>query len=408
MAKISPYGIYRAFNLAGTAALDGGKLYTYEAGTTTPKPTYTDASGNTANPNPVILDVNGSARIWLDVGGYKFVLTDKNDVEQFTEDNIDGGGAAGFASQVITTSTGITLTSTYQNTVIVCTQPVTLSLVSAGIAGDGYVAVIINRSSGNVTLAPDGAETINGASSYIVYPNGAANIHTNGIEWYVSADGQKEMQDDEFRILGSVDSTKKLAFEVDGLTTATTRTLTAQDANGTIYITGGQDVAVADGGTGASTALAGFDALKQAATDSYTGVVELSTDAEARTGTSTVLAVTPANLEARHFESAQQTITAAGSLTIAHGLGKVPSMCGLILVCTTAELGYSVNDRAQTFLGAADAAFNFGATVVADATNLNVRFGSSNPTFVVHNKTTGATTQITNASWRAVFTATLN
>lgn len=220
--------------------------------------------------------------------------------------------------------------------------------------------------------------------------------------------GALETPDDTFRVVGSVDATKKLAFEIDGLTTATTRTLTVQDVSGTIYVSGGTDIPITDGGTGASTAATAFANLKQDATTSATGVVELSTDAEARTGTSTVLAVTPANLEARHFESSQQTITAAGSLTIAHGLGKVPSMCGLILVCTTAELGYSVNDRAQTFLGSADAAFNFGATVVADATNLNVRFGSSNPTFVVHNKTTGATTQITNASWRAVFTATLN
>jgi hypothetical protein len=61
-------------------------------------------------------------------------------------------------------------------------------------------------------------------------------------------------------------------------------------------ITGITDLAIADGGTGASTASAAFTALKQAATTSATGVVELATDAEAMAGTDTTRAVTPSNL----------------------------------------------------------------------------------------------------------------
>jgi len=364
MAKISPYGIYRAFNLAGTAALDGGKLYTYEAGTTTPKPTYTDASGNTANANPVVLDVNGSARIWLDVGGYKFVLTDKNDVEQFTEDNIDGGGAAGFASQVITTSTGITLTSTYQNAVIVCTQPVTLSLVSAGIAGYGYVAVIINRSSGNVTIAPDGSETINGASSYIVYPNGAANIHTNGIEWYVSADGQKEMQDDEFRILGSVDSTKKLAFEVDGLTTATTRTLTAQDKNGILPVIETANILIpataavpssislaedTDNGTNTVTIIAPASVASDKvltlpdATGTIISTADKASTSDVQTGTSDVTYITPAGLRAGALVlSSSRSLTGTSVV-----FGSIPSWAKRVTVTFS---GLSTSGGAQPII----------------------------------------------------------
>lgn len=41
-------------------------------------------------------------------------------------------------------------------------------------------------------------------------------------------------QDNNFRIAGSSDNTKLVAFEVDGLTTGTTRTLTVPDANTTI------------------------------------------------------------------------------------------------------------------------------------------------------------------------------
>ncbi|ODT22211.1 MAG: hypothetical protein ABS35_15270 [Kaistia sp. SCN 65-12] len=52
-------------------------------------------------------------------------------------------------------------------------------------------------------------------------------------------------------------------------------------------------VAIADGGTGASTAAAAFTNLKQAASATVTGVVELATAAEIRTGTDAVRAITP-------------------------------------------------------------------------------------------------------------------
>jgi hypothetical protein len=42
---------------------------------------------------------------------------------------------------------------------------------------------------------------------------------------------------------------------------ASDKTITLQDVTGTVYVTGGTDVAVADGGTGASTAIAAFNAL---------------------------------------------------------------------------------------------------------------------------------------------------
>ena len=43
-----------------------------------------------------------------------------------------------------------------------------------------------------------------------------------------------EFPDDVFRVIGSVDATKKLAFEVDGFTTATTRTITIPDSTTTM------------------------------------------------------------------------------------------------------------------------------------------------------------------------------
>lgn len=76
--------------------LAGGKLYSYEAGTTTPLATYTDQSGSTANTNPIILDASGEADVWVDAAvAYKFVLHDSSDVEQWTTDNVGGASGSG-------------------------------------------------------------------------------------------------------------------------------------------------------------------------------------------------------------------------------------------------------------------------------------------------------------------------
>ena len=58
-------------------------------------------------------------------------------------------------------------------------------------------------------------------------------------------------------------------------------------------------ILISQGGTGQNTALNAFNALKQMATDTYTGVVELATDAETVTGTDAVRATTPAGITAR-------------------------------------------------------------------------------------------------------------
>lgn len=70
--------------------LSGGKLYSYIAGTTTPLGTFSDDEV-TPNTNPVILDSDGYADIWLASASiYKFKLDDANDVTQWTVDNIPG------------------------------------------------------------------------------------------------------------------------------------------------------------------------------------------------------------------------------------------------------------------------------------------------------------------------------
>ena len=83
----------------GAEALAGGKIHTYEAGTTTPLATYQDLAGATANTNPVILDSAGMAIIRQTDGvAYKWVVTDADDNVLFTRDNITVGQSASSSS----------------------------------------------------------------------------------------------------------------------------------------------------------------------------------------------------------------------------------------------------------------------------------------------------------------------
>ena len=91
--NLSPIGNGFQFFSNDGLPLNGGKILTYQAGSTTPFPTYTDSSGLIANTNPIILGTSGRPpeEIWLEEGYYyKFVLTDSDDVVIQTYDNLYG------------------------------------------------------------------------------------------------------------------------------------------------------------------------------------------------------------------------------------------------------------------------------------------------------------------------------
>ena len=91
--NLSPIGNgFQFFNNDGLP-LNAGKIYTYQAGSTTPLATYTDSSGLIANTNPIILGTDGRppSTIWLTQGFfYKFVLKTSADVTIQTYDNLYG------------------------------------------------------------------------------------------------------------------------------------------------------------------------------------------------------------------------------------------------------------------------------------------------------------------------------
>jgi hypothetical protein len=91
--NLSPVGNGFNFLDVDGLPLNAGKIYTYQAGSTTPFATYTDVAGLIANTNPIILGTDGRppSEIWLTEGFfYKFVLTDSSDVTIQTYDNLYG------------------------------------------------------------------------------------------------------------------------------------------------------------------------------------------------------------------------------------------------------------------------------------------------------------------------------
>lgn len=132
---------------------------------------------------------------------------------------------------------------------------------------------------------------------------------------------------------------------------------------------------------------------------------DISGGADNKATAQSIANLAPAPEITASFTSAEQTITAAGPLTLAHSLSAAPVFVQVRLKCTTAEFNYSVGDEIIANSHMQSSGTGRGVSVVPDATNLNIRYGSFANTFSVLNKTTGAEGNITNASWKMIVRA---
>lgn len=154
--------------------LEGGKVYTYAAGTDTLKdsyPTYADAlAGTNAHTNPVILDSRGEATIVLK-GATKVVLRDANNNLIWTTDNLDansinvidsnGNEVLKFVS-VANAQNEITVTNAITGGSPSIAASGDDSNVNLKVSGKGTGTVTIGAdSSGNISLARTSAVTGN-------------------------------------------------------------------------------------------------------------------------------------------------------------------------------------------------------------------------------------------------------
>jgi hypothetical protein len=82
---ITAWPLFTVRDVDGTP-LEGGKLFTYAAGTLMPKASYSDAFLLVSNPNPVVLSADGQALVYLN-GTYRLVLTDAEGSQLWEVDN---------------------------------------------------------------------------------------------------------------------------------------------------------------------------------------------------------------------------------------------------------------------------------------------------------------------------------
>ena len=91
--NLSPIGNGVNFLGVDGLPLNGGLLYSYQAGSSTPLATYTDVNGLIPNANPIVLNTDGRvpSAVWLTAGfNYKFLLKTSASVTVATYDNIYG------------------------------------------------------------------------------------------------------------------------------------------------------------------------------------------------------------------------------------------------------------------------------------------------------------------------------
>jgi hypothetical protein len=149
MPAVVPFvsGAFLQFFDNSGAPLAGGLVFTYQAGGTVPQATYTDSTGATPNPNPVVLDSAGRADIWCLAASYRFDLKTAGGVLIRTEDNIVGNALTAVSTVTANTvyagpSTGAAAVPAFR--ALVAADIPSLSTSSADVALDNLASVNIN------------------------------------------------------------------------------------------------------------------------------------------------------------------------------------------------------------------------------------------------------------------------
>lgn len=168
---LAPYAFPQAFDDNGDP-LDGGLLYTYASGTSTPAVTWTDGDLLVPNTNPIVLTTGGRYQIYLGPTSYKFILKNAAGVVVDTTDPVGSLGLItsgvvtefsffGDSTSPITSTTypsGSTFAACHAGTAIFSVDSASLATgayvlkgMIASVTGDIVSAAFVNLSDG----APD-------------------------------------------------------------------------------------------------------------------------------------------------------------------------------------------------------------------------------------------------------------
>lgn len=172
MATISPTPKLQFLDANGNP-LSYGLLYTYFAGTTVPKTTYTTAAQTTANTNPIVLDSRGQADVWLLAGeAYKFTLQNSSGVTQYTVDQVTAAGTMSTQNASSVAITGGSISG------VTITGPITGN-VTGDVAGNVTGNLTGNVTGGTVVATSYNGGQLAGLRNKII--NGAMEVAQRGV-----------------------------------------------------------------------------------------------------------------------------------------------------------------------------------------------------------------------------------
>ena len=189
---------------ADVNAVNGGTIEFYEAGTSTPKPVYSDqglssAIGTSVSTNSAGYPISGGNRTLVYVGSdlYKIILKDAAGATLASHDNVKGaavGGGSGSGEWEVPVSSEAVTTyavsaADYGTAVEFDTAAgnVAVALESASDAGLGKTFTALRKgSSNNLTLIASGTDTVAGAGSLAISSDGdSVTIASNGADaWH--------------------------------------------------------------------------------------------------------------------------------------------------------------------------------------------------------------------------------
>lgn len=206
MAALSPQPRLRFFDELGLP-LEGGFVYTYIAGTTTPLATYTDQSGMTANPNPMPLESDGGASIWFK-GAYKIDVKKNTGVSLtgYPVDNVniydllDWSQLTASIADLNATDTSTKLEIADYSVILsdrgktilgdTTSGAFTITLPTAAEATNGFELTLkkIDINTTTITIIGADGENIEGRTSFLLYDqNDVVTFLCDGSNWRIKS-----------------------------------------------------------------------------------------------------------------------------------------------------------------------------------------------------------------------------
>jgi hypothetical protein len=284
---LAPSAVFQGIGFGGLPAING-TLGTFVAGTSTPQATYVDSTQTTQNTNPVQLNANGQANVWLDQAlKYKLVLKDANGNTVYTVDNISGLlsntslvlGTPGAGTSALVVNGNSTDSAIVVNTTLASGVAVEVN----GNVNQGLSVQLVNASTGNHAGADFFCGDASGNSAFLAYQGvNATATQTGGVAGFAVSVGSSSA------IPLQISTNNTVRAGVNGTTGAWTF-VSAVGMNGNLTVGG----TLAVTGTAATGALTVTGALNASAAITSASAVALAAGGSATCG---ILASSTASL----------------------------------------------------------------------------------------------------------------